>query len=155
MKIGMSTKKIIISIVVLCFCVALAIILCVIIFGKNKDIRNNNESLNSILKSTSAEIITLEDVVPFDWDKAYYFPPYTPVEDMTKTIGVESDELHESSYDDMVNLVFVKGTAIVASICQHKNSLGYDIEFDTPVSKGEYKVFSVTKKDGIIQFSLK
>lgn len=145
-------KKVVILAAVICICVASAIIFS-ILFKDNIDIRNNNNALNSALQNISAETTTLDDVVPFDWDTAYYFSPYTSVERMAETMGVDSPELHESNYDDMINLVFVKEKMLVAVICEHKNNLGYDIEFDAPVSKGDNTLFSVTKKDGITLFS--
>lgn len=57
-----------------------------------------------------------------------------------------------TTLDDMINLVFVKGETVVASICEHKKDLGYNIEFYTPVRKGENTPFSITKKDGLNYF---
>lgn len=147
-----STKKgTVISVAVIVFCVVFAILF-FLFSKKNNTIRNNNNALNSALQNVSSETATLDDIVPFSWDTAYTFSPYTSIEDMAETMGVDHAGLHESNYDDMINLVFVKEKAVVASICEHKNNLGYDIEFDTPVAMGDHTIFSIEKRDGILYF---
>ena len=53
----------------------------------------NNNKLENAIENISAETVTLEEVVPFEWDVVYLFSPYTSHEAIAETIGFESSEI--------------------------------------------------------------
>ncbi len=52
----------------------------------------NDNRLEDAVRNLSAETITLEDLVPFEWDIVYTFAPYTSREDIADAIGFDSPE---------------------------------------------------------------
>jgi hypothetical protein len=81
-----------------------------------KDIRHKEleRSLHTALQCDvhNVNIVSLTD---FQWDKAYVFPPYTPVEVMRDELGVQSykDWSGLGFRDDINLLVFLHGDQIV------------------------------------------
>ena len=67
--------------------------------------------------------VSLNELVPFEWDEVYTFGPYTSKE--------------ESVSEGMVQLVFVEWgkERVVASVCAYPDNLGYDIRI--PFNHGD------------------
>lgn len=98
---------------------------------------------------SGTETVTLEEVVPFDWERVYTFSPYTTRAEMEEVIGFQSGTLEESVSEGMVQLVFVKGDKVAAAICGYPQTLGYSVSLKGCVACGDEAVFSVEKQEGI------
>jgi len=153
----MKRKRIIIlvstiAIIAALFAVAFAVI-------GNPVVLNNNHKLKEAITSVDAESVILSEIVPFDWDFVYTFDPYLPKSEMEKILGFQSNSLRETVSEGMVQLVFVKGSTVVSSVCGYGNSLGYTIYFATgdenfsKIASTDEPVFSVERTDGIIRLS--
>lgn len=88
----------------------------------------NDNRLEDAVRNLSAETITLEDLVPFEWDIVYTFAPYTSREDIADAIGFDSPEIKETVSEFMTQLLFVKDNKIVSSICKYPDNAGFYID---------------------------
>lgn len=75
----------------------------------------HNEKLVEATSNITTETIILEEVVPFAWDAVYVFEPYESEENIAKTLGFDSMEIHESWNDSDNWYYFVKDNRIVAN----------------------------------------
>ena len=118
-------------------------------------VKYNNYHLKQNMQTISASEVTLNSVVPFEWDTVYTFPPYTSKAKIEKTIGFESNEIKETVNEGMVNLLFVKGNTVTGSICDYPKNLGYSIEFKDKVKFKDNVVFEVNIQDGMASLTKK
>lgn len=143
-------KKIVIIIPV----IAIILIIAYYIVG-NPFVRFNNYRLKQSIKAISKTEVTLNEVVPFEWDAVYTFEPYTSKAEIEKIIGFKSNEIEETISEGMVQLLFVKGGSIPASVCGYAENLGYELKFENKVEFKENAVFEVKINDGIVSLTKK
>lgn len=98
----------------------------------------------SVLALDDAKQVTLDDIVPFDWDAVYTFPPYTAKSDIEHTLGIRSPFIHETVSEDMTQLIFTRGRSVIACITGYP---GFNIEFAGRISAGENTVFTTEKTE--------
>lgn len=81
--------------------------------------------------------VSLNELVPFEWDEVYTFDPYTSEEEIKRIIRLDSGAVEESVSEGMVQLVFVEWgkERVVASVCAYPDNLGYDIRI--PFNHGD------------------
>jgi hypothetical protein len=82
-------------------------------------------------------IVDLAELAPFDWDRVFFFGPYTPEAWIHKSLGFpwNGTNLTSIEYDDCINLVvFVRGGEVVewfehsrgsGDLVELANSTGY------------------------------
>ena len=138
--------------IIILTCIALIAFIGLMI--SNPFVSINNHKLASSLKSIDRETVSLNDVVPFEWDTLYTFGPYQSKKEIEKTIGFKSADIKENNINEgMVHLLFVKGDKVVASILGYGKNLGYNIDFTSKegwnVTFAEGAQFNVTRVDGI------
>lgn len=109
------------------------------------DGQNVTEFNNRIMTAIEADnIINLHEVTPFDWDKLYYFHPYTPPGRMYEITGARwtnnhtfigylffNDLAKEVLYDELYTLVFINNGKVVC----HFTGLKKDFDFDQELKK--------------------
>lgn len=129
----------------------------------NPFISYHNKQLSQSIQSVSAEAeqVYFNELVPFEWDEVYQFPPYTTKETMEETIRLHSRAIGETVSEGMVQLIFVDGgkEKVVASICAYPQVIGYSIAL--PYNYGDYgkiryddaAVFQKSMVDGILYFT--
>lgn len=126
-----------------------------ILFG-NPFVSWNDNKLEKAMDDLSAETITLEEIVPFEWDEVYTFDPYTSREEIAETIGFDSPEIKETVSEFMTQLIFVKNDKIVSSICKYPDRAGFYINLwdghrnphgGCYVEYGDNLLFSVEQKE--------
>lgn len=105
---------------------------------------------NAILSVGSGEAVTLNDITPYKWDTVYTFEPYTSRQAIEEIIGFKSRYVKETVSEGMVQLLFVKGDSVVASVCGYADNLGYQVEFNGAIDYAEEAKFSVSKNEGIV-----
>lgn len=111
---------------------------------------HNYELKKSVLSVSGETQVTLNEIVPFDWDIVYTFSPYTSRNEIEKIIGFSSHSIRETVNEGMVQLLFVKGDSVVASVCGYADNLGYRITFKDSVRFEEKAVFAVDTNAGIV-----
>lgn len=126
---------------------------CLFLLLGNPVVSYHNGQLRSALTGLEEGTCTLDEVVPFQWDTVYTFPPYTTREEMEETIGVSSPAIQEAVSEGMVQLIFVSGDQVTASVCGYPENLGYEITFDGQVNFGQGQVFTVSHQDGIVSLT--
>lgn len=125
----------------------------------NPIILKNKYNLGQSIKAISTKGITLNEIVPFEWNKVYTFDPYTTKQEIERIIGFQSNNISETVSEGMTQLIFVKGNRIVCDICGYSDNLGYSVSFST--NNGSYSIikyednatFSVERIGNIVVLS--
>lgn len=116
----------------------------------NPSIAYHNHCLKQSIRAISKTEATLNEIVPFEWDTVYTFPPYTSRAEIEKTIGFKSSSIKETVSEGMVQLLFVKDRKLSGSVCGYAENLGYRIEFRDKVEYKENAVFVVSREEDIV-----
>lgn len=124
--------------------------------SKNLYIKYNNKNLNQAILSIDSEIVSLNDIVPFEWDKVYTFKPYVDDKNsIQEKIGFKSEDIKENYINEnMVHLLFVKDKKVVGNILSYPQDIGYNIKFkdiENPILYTENSKFIVKHKGNIMQ----
>lgn len=128
----------------------LAVLLCAIAWA-NPVVKYHNAMLKrAVLAAAEGERVTLSEIVPFGWERVYTFSPYATREEMEETIGFRSRALRETVNEGMVQLVFVDGGRVTASVCAYPQALGYAVWFQGEIAYGDAVFFTVRQADGIV-----
>lgn len=136
--------------IIILYCMALVVIAGYLVIG-SPVILINNQKLESSIKSIESDAITLNEVVPFDWDVVYTFEPYASKESIEEIVGFKSADIKENNINEgMVHLLFVKDEKVVASILGYSKSLGYRLDFVSKVTFSENAQFNVTVSDDVV-----
>lgn len=125
------------------------LLICCFIIG-NPFIAYNNYRLKQSILAISKTEVTLNEIVPFEWDTVYTFPPYTSHSEIEKIIGFKSNSIKETVNEGMVQLLFVNDSKISGSVCGYAENLGYRIDFRDKVAFRENAVFNVYIEDNIV-----
>jgi len=122
------------------------VVICISLFG-NPVVKYNNHRLKKAVTALEAgQPVTLNEVVPFGWDTAYTFSPYTSEQEIEEIIGFKSRSIVANNINEgMVHLIFVKGEKVQAAVLGYADALGYYIDFFPKVEYGENAQFTVTK----------
>ncbi|MGN0313778.1 MAG: hypothetical protein ACI4EG_03185 [Fusicatenibacter sp.] len=148
------------------FCLGIIAVLCVLylIFGDPR-IYINNEKLKDAFMELTADSVTLEEIVPFEWTTVYTFDPYSSQEFVERISGSKSPVLKESVNEGMTHIVFKNSGRVVASVCEYPTSIGYSLFFTggkytyygypdggySHIEYGDQVQFEVTKDSGIVR----
>ncbi len=145
----MRKKKIIL---IVCILIVIVLFFYWVSIRENCLIALHNNQLKQTITSIdeNQKTVTLDTIIPFDWDMIYTFPPYTTKEEIEKTIGLYSDAIQETISENMIQLIFINNATITAYVCGYTEDLGYQIIFDDMILFGDDITFSVTKTNGII-----
>lgn len=106
--------------------------------------------LGKAMEKLETDVVTLNEVVPFAWEKVYTFSPYTGREEIEEIIGFRDRGIEETVSEGMVQLIFVQGNEVTASVYGYPSALGYQVEFTDAVTFAEEASFSVERKNGIV-----
>ena len=138
--------------------ISAAIFVCIVfllIYGNPIVLKNKND-FGRAVKNIDSEMITLNEITPFEWDIVYSFAPYTPKQEIENIIGFKSNYIKETLSEGMLQLIFVKENKMVCNIWGYNSDLGYDISFWTATEiYGQIRYedeasFSVVREDNII-----
>ena len=118
---------------IVCINIGAILLLSVLLFvllGHPVNLKNKYDFGQSVInaaKATDFDEITLNEIVPFQWDIVYSFSPYTSRQEMERIIGVKSLMITETVSEGMVQLIFVKDGKVVCGITGYGQNLGYDV----------------------------
>jgi len=97
----------------------------------------------------SVENVSLLDVTPFEWDIAYSFDPYTPIESIYETVGYKWDNISETVSEGMNQIVFLKDGKVVCYLYGYPENNGYGINFSSENKLGGASASVLTIKDDL------
>ena len=122
--------------------------MCFLVFG-NPVVRYNNHRLKKAVTALEAgQTVTLNDVVPFEWDAVYTFSPYTSEEEIEEIIGFKSRDIVANDINEgMTHLIFTKGEKVQAAVLGYPSKLGYRIDFFQKVTYDRKTPFTVAEKN--------
>lgn len=83
----------------------------------------------STLKSTDKEI-HLNEVTPFQWDKAYVFDINTNIEKIYETIGYKWQSIISKEKDSEIQMVFIKDDKVVCYLYGDMDMMRISVNFD-------------------------
>lgn len=134
-------------------CVALVLVIGYLVVG-NPIVFINNRKLKHAIREITADTVTLNEVVPFEWDSVYMPDPYSSKEKIEKLVGFRSASIKENWINEgMVHLIFVKDRRVVASVLSYSENLGYSIGFRNygpRIDAEDHVKFRVENKGGIV-----
>ncbi len=113
-------------------------------------VKYNNRILKSSITSIEKKRVSINEVVPFDWDAVYSFEPYTSKKDIEAKIGFKSSFVYETVSEGMVQLIFIKNKKIVSNTYGYPSFLEYDIKFKGVIKFNEGRKFNVIKNKGVV-----
>jgi hypothetical protein len=130
----------------------------------HKDVWDQNEDLlkEEVLSlGASVDTVNLREVTPFKWDVAYSFPPYTPKEDIYKTVGYKWDRISETVNEGMDQIVFMKDGKVVCYIYGYPENKEYGLSIRSDQYKDAASMlraeddltFQVERSDGVVYLS--
>lgn len=113
---------------------------------------------NALLKHSIAQlrpesVIHLDDVIPFDWDRIYTFPPYTSREEILQTIGIDRMAIRVKENwinEGMTHLIVIYDDMVIAMVLGYPNQVGYNIDFEGTLLPCSAARFRVIQKDGYL-----
>lgn len=139
-------------------CIVLMTGLGYIIIG-NPFIFFNNQKLKSTIGTLdNGDTVSLNEIIPFEWDILYMPEPYQSKAEIEEMIGFKSSNIQENNINEgMVHLLFVKNSKVVANVIGYSSNLKYSI-YLTPkesskVTYAENAQFLVTKTGKITKLT--
>lgn len=134
-------------------CIVLIVAVGYLMIGNPFVFINNLKLKNSLCSFDHSKNVSLNEVIPFEWDTVYTFEPYQSKAEIAEIIGFQSNDIKENNINEgMVHLLFVKNDKVVASILGYSSNLGYNIDFaskeNLKVTYAENAQFAMTEIDG-------
>lgn len=113
---------------------------------------NNQKLKNAVVTLNNGDTISLNEIIPFEWDILYMPKPYQSKAEIEEMIGFKSADIQENNINEgMVHLLFVKNNKVVASVLGYSSNLSYSINLASKeslkVTYAENAQFLVTKTD--------
>lgn len=139
-------------------CVVLMTVLCYLAIG-NPIVFFHNQGLKRAAGALdNGEIVSLNEIIPFEWDVLYMPAPYQSKAEIEEMIGFKSMDIQENVINEgMVHVLFVKDNKVAASVLGYSDNLGYSIDLsskkDGKVTYAENAQFLTTKVDGNIMLA--
>lgn len=115
-------------------------------FGKKMDEERGWELPVNILYSEKKEI-TLSEVTPFDWDKAYVFEPGASKEDLYKVVGYKWRKINADERNKWQQILFMKDKKVVCYSYGHEESSNLTIDLDKSYYKDNVSTIFPKKND--------
>lgn len=111
----------------------------------------NKMLINNIEKVSNKKVITLEELIPFDFDSVYLFEPYSYKKDIEKEIGFKSRFIKDNYTDNLgTELIVVKNKKVISSVFIKLEKNGFIVEglvYSNKMDKNDNVLFEVTKSD--------
>lgn len=93
----------------------------------------NEQHLSGVIASQSAgEVVSLNELTDFKWDKVYTFAPYTSKKKICDILGINVKDCKvalETVNESMVQMIFMDSGEIVCVLLGYPDKLGYRFEF--------------------------
>lgn len=131
------------------------ILICFLFYINPMQVYRNHKFKDNIVTLLDKETITLEELIPFEFDLVYLFEPYSTKENIEKTIGFKSRFVKDNSTDKLgTEVIVVKDEKVISSIFVNLKEDGFTIKrlFVNPCLNYSTKInFRIEKSDsGII-----
>lgn len=121
----------------------LALIIYMVVTLTTPAAENERSLSDTIISQPAGEVVSLNKLTDFEWDKVYTFAPYTSKKKICDTIGVNVNDCKialETVSESMVQMIFTKDKEIVCVLLGYPDKLGYSFDFgDTTY---DYLVFT-------------
>lgn len=136
-------------------------VISIIYFKIEDSLQNRNEiKLANVIKNINKNQVTLEEIVPFKWDKCYTFKPYTSKNEIKKYLNVKNSSKIKGVFSEgLTQFIFLKDDEIVCSVFSYPEKIGYSLNFYDGkndynlVNYGDNSKFNVEDREGIIYLS--
>ncbi|MFC4735177.1 hypothetical protein ACFO4L_01145 [Bacillus daqingensis] len=99
------------------------------------------------LDQTEADLST---VTAFEWDRVYFFEPYTPVETIYETVGYEWRSISATVSEGMNQVVFMDENEVTCYVYGYPENNGFGLSSDQEVlTKADDLTFQLKYWQGI------
>lgn len=127
------------------------VVFCISLIGNPVVKYNNHRLKKAVTALEEGATVTLNEVIPFEWDAVYTFSPYTSEEEIEQIIGFKSRDIVANDVNEgMVHLIFTKGEKVQAAVLGYPSNLGYRIDFFQKVTYDRKIPFTVTENKDFI-----
>lgn len=144
-------QKKLINLVSLILCVIIILVVIVVIYIDPFYLIRNNRLITNIESLLDKEIISLDELIPFEYDALYLYEPYTYKKDMEKEIGIKSRFIKDNYTDNLgTELIVIKDNKVISSVFINLKKNGFIIEglvYSNRLDKNDDIEFNVTKSD--------
>lgn len=121
----------------------LALIIYMVVTLTTPAAENERRLSSTIIVQPAGEVVSLNKLTDFEWDKAYTFAPYTSKKEICSVIGINANDCKialETVAESMVQMIFTKDGEIVCVLLGYPDKLGY--RFDFGEAAYDYLVFT-------------
>lgn len=101
----------------------------IITFAMNYDILSRNATLYAILTNLTEDKVSLQEVVPFEWDAVYSFSYEDSIADITEATGIRSDLFISTSEEGDVQYYFIFEDKVVSMFAGTPEEIGFQLDF--------------------------
>ena len=111
------------------------------------------ESIGQIEVSAGGEMeMSLKQLTPFEWEKVYFFKPYTSKESIKEVIGCKIKDYYYSVSDSDSQIYFVNDGEVVCSLAGNYETLKFRVDYS--FDEVSYQLekddnITITNEDGI------
>lgn len=143
--------------------IILVSVVCVLVYNLlKKDIWDVNADLlkEEVLSiESTVEEIDLLNITPFDWDKVYFFGPYTPKESIYETVGYKWDTISETVNEGMNQVVFLQDDQVVCYLYGYPENNQFGISMSENATRipggfvlkaDEQLLFEIVREDDVV-----
>lgn len=111
------------------------------------------ESIGQIEVSTGVEMeMSLKQLTPFEWEKVYFFKPYTSEESIEEVVGCKIKDYYYSVSDSDSQIYFVDDGKVVCSLAGNYDALQFRVDYnfdDISYQLEEKANITITNEDGV------
>lgn len=105
------------------------ILICFLFYINPMQVYRNHKFKDNIVSLLDKETITLEELIPFEFDSVYLFDSYNTKENIEKVIGFKSRFVKDNSTDKLgTEVIVVKDKKVISSIFVNISEDGFTIE---------------------------
>ncbi|CEH33857.1 metallophosphoesterase [Romboutsia lituseburensis] len=110
--------------------------------------KNGGQFFEAIFKiHENDKEINLGKIIPFKWDKAYYFKTPISKEEIYDKVGYKYKSLPDVVDENIAQLVFMQGKKVVCNVSVDKNLFKFDLKFDQSDYEGNIVTIYPNKND--------
>lgn len=73
--------------------------------------------------------MSLKELTPFEWEKAYFFKPYTSKESIKEVVGCKINDYYYSVSDSDSQIYFVNDGKVVCSLAGNYDALQFRVDY--------------------------
>lgn len=111
------------------------------------------ENINQLEIESGVEVeMSLSEFTPFEWEKVYFFKPYTSKESIKEVIGCKIKDYYYSASDSDSQIYFINDGKVVCSLTGNYDALQFRVDYnfdDIYYQLDNEADITITNEDGV------